>query len=79
MLARLPAQPVWTGRMNAKDERPSPSTTSGRPKLREEELVAGIAPPGDPVLTGGIGQHGRGVDHEGWVEEGFAIRIHPAP
>ena len=51
----------------------------GHGEVEGEELVTVGRPSGDPVFTGGIGEHGRSVDHEGGVQIEFAVGVCTAP
>ena len=79
MLARFPAHVGSAGRAKTKEPRPSASAVSGQGEVEGEELVTVGRPCADPVFTGGIGEHGRGVDHEGGVQVEFAVGVCTAP
>ena len=51
----------------------------GHGEAERKEFAAAGGPSGDPILAGGIGQRGRGVQHEGGFQERFAVRVDAAP
>ena len=79
MLAKLPAQPGCSRENEGEGSTPVAVGRLGHGEVKREELVTAVCPAGEPVLTGGIGEHGRGVDHEGGVQLGFAVAVCTAP
>ena len=50
----------------------------GHGEAERKEFAAAGGPSGDPILAGGIGQRGRGVNHEGGFQERHAVRANAA-